>query len=240
MIGALSAVEDVAGVDAVDSDIVVGTSAGSVLAALRLVRHHHRRAAPPPPGQPRAGRPRDRVGLRQHHRRPASAAPVLSARLAPAAARALRHPRRVGPMLALRPRCRPGAVRCADPATRSRRSIAVSRAPSARDRPVSSCRCRGSSRPTTARARGSYSGATCTADLPAAVVASCAIPAWYAPVTIDGGRYIDGGTVSNTSATCCSTRRWTRSTCWRRRPRCTMSTPGAPGPSGSSGGSGGS
>ena len=36
-------------------------------------------------------------------------------------------------------------------------------------------------------------------DLPTAVVASCAIPAWYAPVTVDGERYIDGGTVSNTS-----------------------------------------
>ncbi len=36
-------------------------------------------------------------------------------------------------------------------------------------------------------------------DLPTAVVASCAIPAWFTPVVIGDGRYIDGGTVSNTS-----------------------------------------
>ncbi len=32
-----------------------------------------------------------------------------------------------------------------------------------------------------------------------AVVASCAIPAWYPPAVIDGRSYIDGGAVSNTS-----------------------------------------
>lgn len=37
------------------------------------------------------------------------------------------------------------------------------------------------------------------ADLSAAVQASCAIPGWYAPVRIDGRRYVDGGTVSPTS-----------------------------------------
>lgn len=38
-----------------------------------------------------------------------------------------------------------------------------------------------------------------TAPLSDAVGASCAIPAWYAPVRISGRRYIDGGTVSNAS-----------------------------------------
>jgi NTE family protein len=37
------------------------------------------------------------------------------------------------------------------------------------------------------------------ASLPDAVGASCAIPAWYAPVQISGCRYIDGGTTSNAS-----------------------------------------
>lgn len=32
-----------------------------------------------------------------------------------------------------------------------------------------------------------------------AVVASCSIPGWYAPVNIDGRRYVDGGTLSSTS-----------------------------------------
>jgi NTE family protein len=38
------------------------------------------------------------------------------------------------------------------------------------------------------------------ADLAAAVMASCAIPGWYAPVTIGGRRYVDGGAWSATSA----------------------------------------
>ncbi len=37
------------------------------------------------------------------------------------------------------------------------------------------------------------------AELADAVCASCAIPAWYAPVHIGGRAYIDGGTVSNAS-----------------------------------------
>ncbi|WP_129667416.1 patatin-like phospholipase family protein [Phytoactinopolyspora endophytica] len=37
------------------------------------------------------------------------------------------------------------------------------------------------------------------AALPEAVMASCAIPGWFAPVVIDGRRYIDGGTCSATS-----------------------------------------
>jgi NTE family protein len=37
------------------------------------------------------------------------------------------------------------------------------------------------------------------ADLPDAVVASCSIPGWYAPVTIGGRRYVDGGVRSVTS-----------------------------------------
>jgi NTE family protein len=38
-----------------------------------------------------------------------------------------------------------------------------------------------------------------TATLAEAVMASCAIPAWYAPVVIGGHRYVDGGACSATS-----------------------------------------
>jgi NTE family protein len=38
------------------------------------------------------------------------------------------------------------------------------------------------------------------ARLSQAVMASCAIPGWYAPVTIGGRRYVDGGSCSPTSA----------------------------------------
>ena len=37
------------------------------------------------------------------------------------------------------------------------------------------------------------------APLSSAVMASCAIPGWFAPVTIDGKQYVDGGAVSATS-----------------------------------------
>ena len=37
------------------------------------------------------------------------------------------------------------------------------------------------------------------ATLAEAVMASCAIPGWYAPMTINGHRYVDGGTCSPTS-----------------------------------------
>lgn len=37
------------------------------------------------------------------------------------------------------------------------------------------------------------------ADLADAVMASCAIPGWYAPVTIGGDRYVDGGACSSTN-----------------------------------------
>jgi NTE family protein len=38
------------------------------------------------------------------------------------------------------------------------------------------------------------------ARLDEAVMASCAIPGWFAPVEIAGHRYVDGGTLSTTSA----------------------------------------
>lgn len=37
------------------------------------------------------------------------------------------------------------------------------------------------------------------AALPEAVMASCAIPGWYSPVVIDGVRYVDGGACSGTN-----------------------------------------
>jgi NTE family protein len=37
------------------------------------------------------------------------------------------------------------------------------------------------------------------APLPEAVMASCAIPGWYSPVIIDGVRYVDGGACSSTN-----------------------------------------
>ena len=43
-------------------------------------------------------------------------------------------------------------------------------------------------------------GAPATTDVATAVAASCAIPTFFAPVTIDGVRYVDGGVHSPTNA----------------------------------------
>jgi NTE family protein len=198
MIGALSAVEEVYGVEGSDSDIVVGTSAGSVLAALlscgittgELVRHHQ--GVPDPhdlaiewdydtiTGGPRPPRPSFRPG---------------SPRLALSAAR---HPRRIGPLLGLSAAL-PTGRGSLEPI---RGAVAQARAVTALERP----RANGEVRPVPWIVATDYRtgervvfGRDLAADLASAVVASCAIPAWYAPVTINGGRYIDGGTVSNTS-----------------------------------------
>lgn len=198
MIGALSAVEDIAGVDVIDSDIAVGTSAGSVLAALvscgistAELRRHHQGSSEPNDldiswdydnitGGARPPRP---------SLRPGSPGLLLDA---------LRHPRRVGPILALSAALPTGRGSLMPIRDAIAQVIMVSS-----DRPPYDGR---SLRPVPWIVATDYrSGARVvfgrdrSADLPAAVIASCAIPAWYEPVSIDGIRYIDGGAVSNTS-----------------------------------------
>jgi NTE family protein len=199
MIGALSAVEDAFGIDGADSDIAIGTSAGSVLAALlscgittgELVRHHQ--GVPDPndlaiewdydtiTGGPRPPRPALRPG---------------SPRLVVSAAR---HPRRIGPLLGLSAAL-PTGRGSLEPI---RGAVAQAREVAAQLRP----RGIGELRPVPWIVATDYRtgervvfGRDLAADLATAVVASCAIPGWYAPVSINGGRYIDGGTVSNTSS----------------------------------------
>jgi NTE family protein len=198
MIGALRAVEQVQGVDATESDILVGTSAGSVLAALlsrgittgELTRHHQGTPLPGDlaiewdydtiTGGPLPPRPSFRPG---------------SPRLLAAA---LRHPRQIGPILGLSAVLPTGRGSLAPIREAISQAIAVTDAqrprPSGRLLPVPWI----VATDYRTGARVAF-GRDLSADLAAAVVASCAIPAWYAPVTIDGERYIDGGTVSNTS-----------------------------------------
>ena len=61
-----------------------------------------------------------------------------------------------------------------------------------------------------------------------AVVASCSIPGWYEPAVIDGHHYVDGGVRSSTSLRSLAQAAWTRCTCSRRWPAC--SPTGRPGP----------
>lgn len=198
MIGALSAIDDIAGVDVVDSDIVVGTSAGSVLAALvscgistaELRRHHQGQSAP---GDLDISWDYDNItgGARppRPSLRPGSPGLLLDA---------LRHPRRVGPLLALSAALPTGRGSLMPIRDAIAAVIMVSS-----DRPPHDSR---ALRPAPWIVATDYRsgarvvfGRDLSADLPTAVVASCAIPAWYEPVSIDGSRYIDGGAVSNTS-----------------------------------------
>jgi NTE family protein len=198
MLGALGAIEDVTGIDAVDSETVIGSSAGAVIAALlscgvteaELRRHHQ---GTPEPGDLAIEWDYDTITGGTRPPRPAFR--VGSPRLL---LDAVCHPRRVGPWLALAaalPTGRGSLVPVHD---------AIARVEKAGAEPE-----RWAVRPSRARpwivATDYQSGARVVfgrdhrAALPDAVAASCAIPAWYAPVTINGTRYIDGGAVSNTS-----------------------------------------
>jgi NTE family protein len=193
MIGALSALSDALDWDPREAEVIVGTSAGSVLAALlgsgvgvqSLVNHQRGVIAPGDPeidfdpdtasGGSLPPMPRLRIGSRS------------------LVAKTVRHPRRVPALAAFAafaPRGRGSLapvgdlVRAANPSGNwpthpetwmvamdydTGRRIAFGRA----DAPP--------------------------AGMAEAVMASCAIPGWYAPVEIDHRRYIDGGTLSPTS-----------------------------------------
>ncbi len=195
MVGALSVLQDELGVDLREMDEMVGTSAGSVLAALlgagvsvEDLRRHQ--LGEPLDHGPLAGfhwdydnatggdlpeRPRARLGSRR---------PDRAQRAAPAPAAADR-----------------GAVRPAPRGSRppgQRGRARPARGPRADGCSGTAC---GSSRWTTSSGQRVCFGASDApqADLADAVMASCAIPGWYQPVRIGGRRYIDGGAWSATS-----------------------------------------
>jgi NTE family protein len=207
-VGALSALEREEGLDVRDFEVCVGTSAGSILAALigmhvgvdAILRHQQ---GIPLPADPRidwdhatdtggALPPRPSFGL---------GSPDLLRQAA-------RHPLQVPPLVAasaLLPRGR-GTL---EPVGRMIEGLAVvllddrkgvaGRPGAARPWP---------SRPQTWIVAIDYAGGQRVvfgragappASISEAVQASCAIPAWYAPIMIDGRPYIDGGTYSPAS-----------------------------------------
>ncbi len=192
MIGALRALRDVEGVDPRQVELLLGTSAGSVLAALlaagvgvdTLVNHQRGVLVE---GDPRlhydydgdtATPPRPRLGIGSRS--------LL--------ARSARHPRQVptlAPLYALLPAGRGSISRVGDVVRAARGgSDAWPRRPA--------CWVTAMDYDTGQRAVFGRPGAPRT-GLPTAVMASCAIPGWYAPIVIDGRRYVDGGTYSATS-----------------------------------------
>ena len=177
--GVLRAINDATGWDPRTADIIVGTSAGSYVGA-RL------RAG---------GAARDAIGERPGGRPGASVDPAGSSRRAPAAIGAV-----------MRGIMRPGSARvgamvaAALPAGRQSMESMITevnrlhrRGWPAQPLWLPAVRLRDGARV----AFGSE--AAPVTDVGHAVAASCAIPAYFTPVTIDGERYVDGGTHSPTN-----------------------------------------
>ena len=205
LLGALAAVEQEAGFDARSVEVAIGTSAGSVAAALLgcglpvdvMCRHHQGEPAPDDP-------------IIEYDYR-AGAGDALPPRPGwrPAAPRltwdGLTHPRRISPLVALSGLLPPGraslgaiyalvdgvaaATGYADQwPTSPRPWIAATDYVSGR-RVLFGRFADGTDVTTPERAIR-------RARLADAVQASCSIPGWYPPTEIDGIRYVDGGVVS--------------------------------------------
>lgn len=216
MLGAMSAVEQVTGLDLRSADIVVGTSAGSVAAAMLacgvpvevMCRHHQGVPAPADPvlgydfdsgaGPARPTRPRIRLGSPRllweavQHPRDASLLVTLSAML-PTGTGSL------GPIHDLITGVAaeagytgvwPDAPRPWVVAVdyRAGRRVVFGRLPAGAAAGADA-----------GSADGHRRLVDRQAGLADAVTASCSIPAWYAPTVIDGVPYIDGGAISNAS-----------------------------------------
>jgi NTE family protein len=193
MIGALSALSDSLDWDPRDAEVIIGTSAGSVLAAMlgsglsveQLLNHQRGIVVPGDPA----------IEFNPDTASGGALPPRPQLRLGSTAliAKSVLHPRRV-PVLAalsgLAPRGRGSLaavgdlVRAANPdntwPTRPATWMVAMDYDTGRRVPFG------------------QPGAP-AATMAEAVMASCSIPGWYAPLLINGRRYIDGGTLSPTS-----------------------------------------
>jgi NTE family protein len=193
MIGAMAGVRDVLGWEPHEADVLVGTSAGSVLAAMlssgldvdTLLAHQR--------GEPL---PDDR-GIDFDHDRASGGAmpprPKLGIGSRSLVVNTVLHPRRL-PLLAGLSGLLPHGRGTLEPV-----GALVDAAIGGAAWP---------DHPRTMVVAMDYDGGRRVAfgrdgappaQLADAVMASCAIPGWYAPVQIDGRRYVDGGTCSPTS-----------------------------------------
>jgi len=197
MIGALRAYEASTGDDARSFDLIVGTSAGSVIAALLslgvdvdtmadserglyepgtpVLDYRDLGASLPPPPRMRMGSPR-----------------LLTS--------AVLHPRRTTPMVALAallPQGRGTVAAVGDLVATAAAQHAVSATSWPRGLRVVAM-----DFDTGARVLFGAPGAPAI-TMPQAVMASCAIPGWYAPIRTGGRRFVDGGTRSPTSLDLC-------------------------------------
>jgi NTE family protein len=198
MIGALCALEEVTGFDARTSDVLIGTSAGAVVAALlgagvspADLRDHQ--FGVPGAGGPLAGRDFDYSatgGVRP-------ALPRVALGSLPLLARWMRSPRSYSPLVALSA-VAPVARATPQPVRDLVESFAPRGGWSAHPgvRVVAMDYGTGE-RATFSGTDGPEHGPVGLAD---AVMASCAVPGWFAPVAIGGRRYVDGAVLSPTHA----------------------------------------
>jgi NTE family protein len=207
LLGALAAVQEVTDVDAGDVEVVLGTSAGAVAAGLlgcglsvdELCRHHQGIPAPDDRAIPYAY---DGTGSALPPRprlRPAAPGLVLDA---------VRHPRRMSPLVALSGLLPAGAGTLA-PIHELLSGVCAATGFADRwpDRPRpwvvavdhSSGRRVVFGRDDFAPRRDGRPRVIRSAPLADAVTASCSIPGWYPATVIDGVPYVDGGVASNAS-----------------------------------------
>ena len=196
-VGALRALHEVAGFDARTADTLVGTSAGSIVAAELAGGVSPRDLAAELLGEPLspAGQ-KLRTAMRSELDAFATVPDVPTTGLRPLDLRVLLHaarrPWRVRPaalMSGLLPRGRTDL----EPIARSVRYLHGSSWPQ-RDLRICAVQARNGH-----RVVFGTPGAPWT-DVGTAVAASCAIPAWFQPVTVDGHMYVDGGVHSPTNA----------------------------------------
>jgi NTE family protein len=193
MIGALSAVNDAYDWDPREADILVGTSAGSVLAGLlgsgiaieTLVNHQR---GVPGPGDPQIDFDSDAASGG-----PLPPRPQLRLGSAALLVRAARHPRKMPPLAilsGLAPRGRGNLEGIGE--------LIHAANPDHDWAPHPATWIVTMDYETGKRVAFGRPGAP-TATLAEAVMASCSIPGWYAPMQIGGRRYVDGGACSPTS-----------------------------------------
>ncbi|MBA2553792.1 MAG: patatin-like phospholipase family protein [Geodermatophilaceae bacterium] len=190
-VGALHALEQCLGMDVRDMDVIIGTSAGSIMAAMlangvsldAVLRHQRGRALP------------DDVEIDWNYDSDSGSAlpplPMLGLGSPRLLLRVARHPSRYPPFTAATALLPKGRGRLA-PVTNMVERISHSPWPQRETWIVAVDYTTG------ARMVFGRNGSP-DARLSEAVTASCAIPGWYAPVRIGGRLYVDGGTHSPTS-----------------------------------------
>ena len=197
-VGALTALVGTTGRSPTDADVLVGTSAGSVMAALVACGVEpdgllaHQRGASEGAAEVEYDYERDSDG-------PLPPFPRLRPSSLPLLARVLAHPRRYPPMAAVSSVLPEGRGSLHSVGRMVREALAGAGRPRDAWAPHPACWVVAMDAGTGRRTAFGSPGAP-PAALADAVTASCTIPGWYAPARIGGRSYVDGGVCSPFSA----------------------------------------